>query len=46
MDSICMVIDLEGFQLSKDSGAAFLVREFGAHDHGLQGRHSRKAAFA
>ena len=29
MDSICMVIDLEGFQLSKDSGAAFLVREFG-----------------
>ena len=29
MDSICMVIDLEGFQLSKDSGATFLVREFG-----------------
>ena len=29
MDSICMVIDLEGFQLSKHSGAAFLVREFG-----------------
>ena len=24
-----MVIDLEGFQLSKDSVAAFLVREFG-----------------
>ena len=24
-----MVIDLEGFQLSKDSGAAFLVRELG-----------------
>lgn len=29
MDSICLVIDLEGFQLSKDSGAAFLVRELG-----------------
>ena len=29
MDSICMVIDLEGFQLSKDSGATFLVRDFG-----------------
>ena len=29
MDSICMVIDLKGFQLSEDSGAAFLVREFG-----------------
>ena len=29
MDSICIVIDLEGFQLSKDSGATFLVREFG-----------------
>ena len=29
MDSICMVIYLEGFQSSKDSGAIFLVREFG-----------------
>ena len=41
MDSICMVIDLEGFQLSKDSGAAFLVREFGwcKWDRTLDGEH-------